>query len=75
MNGGVWGKGKQCLQRSFPRRERHRTFGKLKGGQVAESVSEGEWPEVGEVGRGCVCRLRTVILSSENGKPLERFRR
>lgn len=47
MNGGVLGKGKQ-LQRSCPRRERHRTFGKRKGSQVAKSVSGGEWPEAGE---------------------------
>lgn len=47
MNGGVLGKAKQ-LQGSCTRRERHRTFGKLKAGQVAKSVSEGEWPEAGE---------------------------
>lgn len=75
MNGDVWGKGKQCLQRSCPRRERYRTFGKLKGGQVAESLSEGEWSEAGEVGRVCVFRLRTVITSSENRESLEHFRR
>lgn len=75
MNEDVLGKGKQCLQRSCSRRKRHRTFGKLKRGQVAKSVSEGDWPEAGDVGRGCVCRLSTIILSSENGNPLECFRR
>lgn len=62
MRGKVSGQGNSICKSAALEEEEHRTFGKLKRCQVAESVNEGKCGKAGEEGRGCAGQLRTVIL-------------
>lgn len=61
MHGRISGQGNSICKSPALEEKEHRTFGKLKGGQVAESVSESV-SKAGEEGRSCAGQLPTVIL-------------